>query len=46
MLIRGWSKSTGGGGWAGGNENPVPQKYMTHPLVVAQNFGDPPPTLG
>ena len=26
------------GGWAGGNENPVPQKNMTHPLVVAQHL--------
>ena len=30
------------GGWAGGNDNLVPQKSTTHPLVVAQNFGDPP----
>ena len=35
-----------GEGWARGNENLVPQKNMTHPLRVAQNFGDPPPTLG
>ena len=33
------------GGWAGGNESPVPQKNMTHPPIVAQNFGDPPLTI-
>ena len=41
--VRDWSKSTGG--VARGNEKPVPQKNMTHPPVVAQNFDDPPPTL-
>ena len=45
LQLLGAGQKVQGGGWAGGNENPVPQKNMTHPPVVAQNFGDPTPTL-
>ena len=46
MTIRGWSKSTGGGPEE--MQTRFLKKNMTHPLaiVVAQNFGDPPPPLG
>ena len=37
LLIKDWSKSTGGGGWAGAFRNALVRKHMTHSFQLEQN---------
>ena len=41
-MLRDWSKSIGGGGWAGAFGNAVDKKHMTHPPPIGTKMTDPP----